>query len=244
MLPHFEVDAKVDHVSAGNLRVVWIDEVAGEGIGDNRMYADMTGVGWSDVEEVIGAEAKLVSDAASRAGGIADFDRIADQLLDEQYPGEDLDEGPLSEFALLDVGVMAAVASLSAAGCVTTTSCRGHAQRGEANPLVRFSADGHRLPLIRAACTRSGCGLLLDHAGMLQLYAADVLALIDFAKQVLDLRDSFDQIEPEVACKRPGDNLLQNYDHDVRWHDLDAMRAQLAADQPVQCTGQLSLDGT
>ena len=45
---------------------------------------------------------------------------------------------------------MSAVAALSAAGCVTTTSCRGHRRHGEPSPLVRFATDEQRLPVVQA----------------------------------------------------------------------------------------------
>jgi hypothetical protein len=242
MLPRFDVDVRVGDINAGLLRVVWTDEVTYDGIGDNRAYADVTGADWSNVGQVIEAEAALLQTAAATALDATDFDRTVDRFMDDHYPGEDIDEGPLSEFAMLDVGVMAAVAALSAAGAVSTTSCRGHSDHGEPNPLVRFTADEHRLPLIRDACARSGSGLLLDHLGMLQLYAADALTLVEFARGMVELRDRFDTINSDVACDRPSDDLLDNYGADLRRRDLYVIWEQTPADQRVECTGQLSFD--
>ena len=242
MLPHFDVDVRTDDIHPDLLRVIWTNEVTDEGIGDNRAYTDMTGADWSAVGQVIEAEATMLETAVANAVDATDFDRILGALMDVQYPGDDIDEGPLSEFATLDVGVMAAVAALSAAGCVSTTSCRGHSDHGEPNPLVRFTADENRLPLVRDACARSGSGLVLDPVGMLQLYAADTLTLLEFARRMVELRDRFDTIDSDVACDRPNDDLLDNYGVDLRRRDLYAIWDQAPADQRVECTGQLSFD--
>jgi hypothetical protein len=241
MLPRFDVDVSVGEINPELLRVIWIDEVIDGGIGDNRQYVDLTDAEWSDVEPMIAAEEALIKAAASSAADQADFERIIGDLMDEQYPGDDFDEGPLSQFAMLDAGVIAAVAALSAARCVSTTSCRGHNGHGEPNPLVRFAADEHRLPLIRDACTRSGCGLLMDYAGMLQLYATDVLALMEFANQMILLRDDFEAIDAEVACRRPDDEYFCDYDTGLRRRDLYSLSEERRMDQIVQCAGQLSM---
>ena len=245
MLPNFDIDISVGPINPDLLRVIWTDEVVdeGNGIGDNRQYADLSGADWSDVEPTIAAEEALLKTVAARAGDASDFDRMLDELIAEQYPGDDFDEGPLSPFVLLDAGVMAAVASVAAAGCISTTSCRGHARRGEPYPFVRFTTDEYRLPLIHEACVRSGCGLEMDHSGMLQLYAQDVLALVKFARNMFLMRGSFDAIEANVACERPADEYLEDYDDDVRRRDLYAIHEKMAHDRIVNHPGQLSLFG-
>ena len=150
MLPEFDVEPEVAQVDPGLLRVVWLDEVLADGVGDNLMYEDISGTAWPEVEAVILEEDELIRAAADRATDGDDFDRLVNYELEQRYPGDDFDDGPLSEFAGLDVGVMSAVAALSAAGCVTTTSCRGHRRHGEPSPLVRFATDEQRLPVVQA----------------------------------------------------------------------------------------------
>jgi hypothetical protein len=217
--PKFDVEPEVAQVDPGSLRIVWLDEVLADGVGDNLMYEDISGTAWPEVEAVILEEDKLIRAAADRATEGDDFDRLVSYELEQRYPGDDFDEGPLSEFAGLDVGVMSAVAALSAAGCVTTTSCRGHHRHGEPNPLVRFATDEQRLPVVQAAASNARCGLLLDEDGMLQLYAANVLALVEFARQMLQRRQALDAIETPVPCERPPDAVI-DFLSDIRRRDL------------------------
>src|SRR2546429_1881901 len=117
MLPHFDVEVVVEAINPEHLRVIWVDEVSNDGIGDNRLYIDLTGTDWSDIAPIIQIEEALIKVAAERAANADDFDRVIEEALAAQYPGDDIDEGPLSDFALLDAGVISAAAALSAAGC-------------------------------------------------------------------------------------------------------------------------------
>ncbi len=105
---------------------------------------------------------------------------------------------------------------------------------------MRFAADEDRLPLIRNACERSGSGLLMDGAGMLQIYAADVLTMMEFARQMLALRPSFEAIETEVVCERPDDEYLYGHGGEhLRRRDLYAVLEKMQRDQDYP--GQLSV---
>jgi len=75
-------------------------------------------IDWAKVADVIEAEQILLDIAQYRALAAADFDRIIDAQFESSTLGDDLDEGPLSEVAMLVAGVMAAVAALSGAGCI------------------------------------------------------------------------------------------------------------------------------
>src|SRR5262249_31744164 len=116
MLPHFDVEVVVEAINPEHLRVIWTDEVSDDGIGDNRLYIDLTGTRWPDVAPIIQAEEALIKVAAERAADTDDFDRIVEEMLEAQYPGDDIGEGPLSDFVQLDAGVISAAAALSAAG--------------------------------------------------------------------------------------------------------------------------------
>ncbi len=239
MLPRFNIEIEIARIDPVLLRVIWIDEVSSDGVGDNRLYEDFSGAEWTEVQAVTDAEEGLLQEAAQRAADIDDFDRIVDHMLEEQYPGDEFDEGPLSRFAGLDAGVMSAVAALSASGCISTTSCRGHRVRGEPSPLVRFTADEERLIHVLAAVSSSGCGLLLDEDGMLQLYAMNVLAFVAFARELQQARHALDSIETVVPQERPPSNLGDFTT--VRWRDLEAAQDQVDSVHDAQCDGQLAL---
>ena len=84
MLPRFEVLATVDEIDPGKLRVIWTDE-ADEGIGDNRLYTDLTGAEWTEVEEVIAAEEAMIKSAEFAATDAAEFERVIGEMMDKQY---------------------------------------------------------------------------------------------------------------------------------------------------------------
>jgi hypothetical protein len=67
VLPSFDVEPEVAQVDPGLLRVVWLDEVLADGVGDNLMYRDISGTAWPEVEAVILEEDELIRAAADRA---------------------------------------------------------------------------------------------------------------------------------------------------------------------------------
>jgi hypothetical protein len=97
MLPRFEVAVSVQKIDAGMLRVIWLDEVAEEGIGDNRMYIDLTGVDWAEVEEVITAAEELINAADSASSDEAGFERVIGEMMDRSVPGRGHRRGPAAD---------------------------------------------------------------------------------------------------------------------------------------------------
>lgn len=245
MLPTFTEPISIGRVDPDDLRVVWLEE-ATEGIGDNRLYFEIADVSWDEAAETIAAERELVGIAAAEARDPDDFDRVADQLVLDRYSGDwdddgPLDDGPLARFQGLDLGVMSAVASLIAAGALTTTSCRGHhSNQGERRPLVRFICDEHRLPAIVSAAESANCGLLLDPRGLLQLYATDVEAFLRFSDEMVARRKEFGALptaEPVVSMEIY-DAYLDAADTDsdrgyFSRRDLTAVRQRMASEQPL-----------
>jgi hypothetical protein len=242
MIPYFElaIAITVAPIDPELLRVIWIDEVSSDGVGDNRLYEDFSEIDWEDVSEIIKEESALLQEASQRATSADDFDLTINEIMEERYPDNDSADGVLLDFLSLDLGVMSAVAALSASGSVSTTSCRGHNTGGEAAPLVRFTTDETRLPLIMAAASSSGCGLILDDDGMLQLYATNALSFVAFARELVKARNIFAANQTEVASPR-----LPRYADDfttaVRRKDyLEALNEwESARGYPID--GQLSL---
>jgi hypothetical protein len=203
MIPKFDVEIQIAQIDPELLRVIWIDEVSSDGVGDNRLYEDFSGTEWEIVRSVIEVENALLREASRRSANIDEFDRAIRDILREKYPDDDTPGDALSDFLSLDLGVISAVAALSASGSISTTSCRGHRVDGEAAPLVRFTTDEARLGYILAASSSSGCGLLLDNDGMLQLYARDVLSFVAFARELVMARSELDANDSVVARARP-----------------------------------------
>jgi len=123
MVPHFDLEIEIAPIDPELLRVIWIDEVSTDGVGDNRLYEDFSGTDWTDVQDVIEAESALLQEASQRSASADEFDLAIDEILEGNYPDDD--EGSVSWFLGLDLGVMSAVAALSASGSIPTTSCRG-----------------------------------------------------------------------------------------------------------------------
>lgn len=252
MLPTFPGSVRVEMIDADELCVVWLEETA-EGVGDNREYEEIAEVTWDEVAAAIPAERELLAIASEATDG-EDFDRRADDAIDERYSGDrytpdgtEVDEGPLTRFQDLDLGVMSAVAALVAAGALTTTSCRGHqANRGEPRPLIRFVCDEVRLPWISSAAAEAGCGLLLDPHGMLQLYASDVGAFVSFASRLLARRDTFaglsmeDLFESRDAYGQYVDDWEATHESTYfSRRDLDLMRRAMPSVRPTKGQDQL-----
>ncbi|WP_433612568.1 hypothetical protein ACQP2P_01695 [Dactylosporangium sp. CA-139114] len=217
-------------------------------MGDNLLYQEIAEVSWEEVAEAISAEQELLA-VASLATGDEDFDQRADAAVRDRYTGErytydgtEIDEGPLTRFQDLDLGVMSAVAALVASGCLTTTSCRGHhSNRGERRPLVRFICDDKRLPLISAAAAEAGCGLHLDTWGMLQLYASEVNAFVRFASRLLARRETFASFSMEnlFESRDVYGEYLEDWeaDHDLEYfsrRELLLMRQRIASLNPIE----------
>ena len=85
---------------------------------------------------------------------------------------------------MLDFGVSAAVAAISALGCVPVTSCRGptlgrrpHAQPA---PMIVFYARKHHLERLIDAVVEANCQIV-NNGAKLELYADDLRKLHQFA---------------------------------------------------------------
>lgn len=227
-LPRFEVEVSVEYINPADLRVVFDDEITDEGIGDNRLYFDTSGIAWAALPLILAEEKEIVLVASQNALCANDFDGFVGEIMARRYPDGDVSDGALWGFSELDLGVISAVAALSAAGCITTTSCRGHQSRGEAHPLVRFTTSGDRLGLIRGAAETANCGLLLDAAGMLQLYGTEIEHFMSFAQVMYDKRHEFDLINTRVGQARDMHDDLLNDVPEPRIRDLEAASAHHA----------------
>ena len=165
-------------MDAGRLR--WPESghgADGSGFGCNRDYCDLRGMTMSDAADVMDEEGELVSRIEAAEDVDEELDLIEEELAED--PG-----GMMG----LDVGVAAAVAALSAIGCMPFASCNGGAFGGrhhEAYPLVAFCARPGHVPALMDAAVRAGVGLESDAAGDVVVYADDVRRMRGFAASLL-----------------------------------------------------------
>lgn len=169
-------------------RLIWGED--GAGLVQIRGALDLRGVPpWQAlqtlrVEETLlaRADALLAARATARgseSGAAAPQEAVLDALQEEAW---DLDDF-LGE-TQLNLGVGAAVAALSAIGCLPVMSCRGGPDHQELYPLVIFRALPAHLPRLLAAAEQAGCGLTNQGEG-LELYAHDVRHLVACARALL-----------------------------------------------------------
>lgn len=139
---------------------------------------------WDDASEALAVELGrlAVASATSRDG---DFE--------DALEGE-LEDWEAMAVAGLDVGVAAAVMALNAAGCLTSTSCRGHpgmAGGGRNIPRIRFFAEPTRGSLVVESAVASGCGFEVDADGVGLIYAPSIEGTIALAEELLARRERF-----------------------------------------------------
>lgn len=167
------------------------DEVESAGFTDgNFQYEEYYAqASWDEAVEALEVERELIGAADARASAPSEFDALIDGEL------EDWQQIALSG---LDAGVATAVLALNAAGCVTTTSCRGHPGRyisddGHDFPRVRFMADPPRARLVRDAAADSGCGFGVEPP-IVEVFARSLTEMMAFAERMLAARTAFDTL--------------------------------------------------
>ncbi len=142
---------------------------------------------------MIAEERRRLAVLDARSPDAPTFDAMARDLFDrDQSP-----DSPWSMVGELEFGVAGLVVALSAAGCVTASSCRGHVHEHDAVPYVLFRCDPDRAASVARACTTIGCGFG-DVADMLVIHGYSVAALLDLADLLVERRAEFDRIPASV----------------------------------------------
>jgi hypothetical protein len=148
----------------------------------NREYMDFRGISWEEAQEAFDYETSILERFASTEE-TKDIDELIDDDEDDDFP-------PL---AGLDVGVASAVMTLSAARCITITSCNGGANgHVQDYPVIVFRCQTAYVPLLVEIAEIAGCGLENSEAGAIALFAGDVHKIVHFAKELLQRRSSFE----------------------------------------------------
>lgn len=194
MIPRAAIDLWVDDPElAAGLPSPDQVEVAGFLDGNLQYEEFFAQATWDEAAEALAVERDLIQVADAQAATPPEFDALMDGEL------EDWQQIALSG---LDGGVAAAVLALNAAGCLTTTSCRGHPGRygsdeGHDFPRVRFMADAVRARVVRDAAVESGCGFGVGPS-FAEVFAPSLTEMTAFAERMLAARSAFEALpEPE-----------------------------------------------
>lgn len=166
------------------------DEAEGDTFDGNRLYdPSLLGIDWIDVADGLALEADLVERADREATDVDQFEAILE---------EDPDEDTLMIFGSLDLGVAGAVLALSAAGCVTASSCRGFGGHAYELPEVTFWADVERAWLVRNVAADVGCSFGVDDEGRASVWGPSVRELMALGAELYERRASFDALPERI----------------------------------------------
>lgn len=176
-------------------------------------YQSLIGITWDEAQQYVDAEARWLERAAA-AQNAGEFDEILESAPEEEAP-DDFDW----LFHYIDVGVAGLVHVLSAAGYATCYSCRGHARHVSEPiaPQVRLGTEAERLRKLVSYADRAGCGLDLDGAGLINVYARSVSELHALARLMLGDRAVFDALQPAPWRARAMKAL--EHGEDFEWDD-------------------------
>ncbi len=194
------------------------DEISEEGFGGFRGTWWIGRLRVEDAESMIAEEGALIALIDELASTPAEYEMLASsvegqdlELLAEPlrtaaverglarfFAGEDI--SPLDG---LEVGVAGLAYALSAVGCLTAASCRGHiAQRSWSDcPVVIFAAPAWRVEILAELAALDSCGIGSEGT-LLAVYAASVRQTHNLAKRILNERGRFRR-KPEHSSPRP-----------------------------------------
>lgn len=150
--------------------------IDGRNPGCNREYMDLRGLTWGDVDRIADLEAALIVRIETAENSSEEYDKILDELYDDE-------EGLLG----LDIGIASVVAALSAMGCIPFSSCNAGAYGGfhhERHPVVAFFAQSRHTSVLLECAERSGAGLESNEEGTVILYADDMQKIRAFRDEL------------------------------------------------------------
>ena len=192
MIPSYEIDTdtEFDPRRLGTPGRHWVQD-PGPQIGYDVGVFDRSS--WEVAKVVIEEEQRRLAILDARAADAHAFDALAYELFDNDRS----QKSPWAMVGELEFGVSGLVVALSAAGCVTASSCRGHVHESDAVPYVLFRSDPDRAALVAHACATIGCGFW-DVADMLVIHGYSVAALLKLAELVVGRRAEFERIPMTV----------------------------------------------
>ena len=186
MIPRSPVEPILDDPS-GVSGYPALDDLLSDAFDGNRLYdSTILETDWEDATEAIALETDLIAAADTASATADDFDAILE---------EDLEDWQSLLLDGLDFGVAGTVLALSAAGCATSTSCRGHHTCRPSPyeiPEVVFWADIQRARVVRDAAATTGCGFGVDDEGRASVWAPSVIEMMALARELTARRATFE----------------------------------------------------
>jgi hypothetical protein len=190
MVPRTDIELALDDPGgvAGYPTVadLWSDTFDG-----NRLYdPSFLEATWDEVRDAIEIEDDLIARADADSDTADEFDTILD---------EDVEDWQELALGMLDVGVASAVLALSASGCATSSSCRGHHTQHPSEfavPEVVFWTNADRAVVVREAAATVGCAFGVGDEGRASVWAPSVVEMLALAKELLARRSTFDLLDP------------------------------------------------
>jgi len=166
-----------------DFETLWVpdEEARDDGFTDNCEYEPIGAVSWNQVVEVSELEVEVFAELATT---VTDADAFEAALAELEY-----ENAPYWDLGGLELGVAAAVLALSAVGCVTCFSCRGHG--GSSYPQIRLAADARLARVVDQCTLPSGCVVESDGEGLLWVCAPSLVEMFAFADELIALRNEF-----------------------------------------------------
>lgn len=168
------INEDIDDEEDDNVTMGWV----------NRDFMRVGHVSWDEVRNLIVYEKELLNHINEEDSQL-DYDAAVE---DDEY------EHLVIELGGFDVGIASCVLALSAAGCITMTSCNGSYGHDESYPLVVFRCRGSWIPILLTIAEKTGCGLENSYAGTVVVYANDVRSMLSFAEALLLEHELFDEL--------------------------------------------------
>ena len=150
---------------------------------DPGLYDEAT---WESAAGALGNERSVLETLAAEARGEDEFEELAYQHFEEEA----------ALYGYLELGVSGLCIGLNAAGCVTASSCRGHANMPNPLPQVILSCDQPRAELLVDLARKTGCGIENFERTGIVVYAASVADLLRLGELVLESRERFEALPP------------------------------------------------
>jgi hypothetical protein len=161
---------------------------------------------WELAAECLRFECEAVAEIAQEATDQDSFDEAAFE-----------DDAFVTLFGL-ELGVEAACVALSAAGCMTASSCRGHSSGWSRFPVIVFVADRRRAALVEAVAREVGCGLQSDLSERtLELWAPSITEIQRLASRVIARRAEFDGLPLPASVRHLRDAAAADARDDLDW---------------------------